>query len=172
MIYALGDRTPSLADDCWVAPSAEVIGSVTAGPRSSIWFQAVVRGDCEQITIGEDSNVQDCAVLHADLDVPLTIGRGVTIGHHAMVHGCTIGDHCLIGINAVILNHAKIGKHCIIGANALVTEGTEVPDGSLVVGTPAKVIRQLDDKAKQMLEASASHYVANAARFREQLREV
>ena len=172
MLYALGDDAPTLAPDCYVAPSADVIGAVTLGARASVWFCAVIRGDCEAITIGEDTNVQDNAVLHADEGIPLTLGRGVTVGHHAMVHGCTIGDYSLLGIHCVVLNGAKIGKYCIVGANALVTEGMEVPDGSLVVGSPARVLRPITDAQRAGLEHAAAHYVANAQRFARALRPI
>ena len=132
---------------------------------ASVWFNAVLRGDNELILIGKHSNVQDGAVMHTDMGYPLTLGTGVTIGHNAMLHGCTVGDYSLIGINAVILNGAKIGKHCIIGANSLIGEGKEIPDGSLVMGSPGKVVRDLTDEQKKLLEASAAHYVKNGQRY-------
>ena len=136
---------------------------------ASVWFNAVLRGDNELILIGKHSNVQDGAVMHTDMGYPLTLGTGVTIGHNAMLHGCTVGDYSLIGINAVILNGAKIGKHCIIGANSLIGEGKEIPDGSLVMGSPCKVVRDLTDEQKKLLEASAAHYVKNGQRYAREL---
>ncbi len=165
MKYRLGDRQVETRGDYWIADNAVVVGSVVLEPNASVWFGAVVRGDCETITIGENSNVQDGAVLHADYGFPLQIGANVTIGHQAMLHGCTVGEGSLIGIQAVVLNGAKIGKGCIIGAQALIPEGKEIPDYSLVVGSPGKVIRQLDEAARQGLLLSASHYVENARRF-------
>ena len=165
MIYELGPRKVRIEGRVFVADSADVIGSVVLKNESSVWFNTVLRGDTDVLTIGERSNVQDGAVLHADPGVPLTLGRGVTVGHQAMVHGCDVGDYSLIGINAVVLNHAKIGKYCIIGANALVTEHQEIPDGSLVLGTPAKVVRSLDAAARSDLEASATGYVERAAQY-------
>ena len=138
---------------------------------ANVWFGAVLRGDNELIHIGENSNVQDGSVMHTDMGYPLTLGTGVTIGHNAMLHGCTVGDYSLVGINAVILNGAKIGQYCIIGANTLIAEGKEIPDGSLVVGSPGKVVRELTDQQKKMLEASAAHYVHNAQRYARDLAE-
>lgn len=168
-LYELDGMTPRVAESAWVAGSAEVMGNVVLGEDASIWFGAVLRGDNELIDIGEDSNVQDGTVMHTDMGAPLTIGRGVTIGHNAMLHGCMVGDYSLIGINAVILNGARIGKHCIIGANALIPEGKEIPDGSLVMGSPGKVVRELTEQQKRMLEASAAHYVHNAQRYAREL---
>jgi len=162
MIYELGHRKVRIEGEVFVAESADIVGSVVLEARSSVWFNAVVRGDSELITIGMETNVQDGAVLHTDPGIPLRLGRGVTVGHHAIVHGCEVDDFSLIGINAVILNHAKIGKYCTIGANALVTEGQEIPDFSLVVGTPAKVVRTLDEAGKDALEESAASYVKRA----------
>ncbi|TVV44113.1 gamma carbonic anhydrase family protein [Thalassolituus sp. C2-1] len=172
MFYQLGERRPTRGQDVFVADGARVIGSVVLGDNSSIWFGVVIRGDNDLITIGEHSNVQDNAVLHTDSGIPLTLGKGVTVGHNAMLHGCTVGDYSLIGINVVVLNGAKIGKHCIIGANALVPENMEIPDGSLVVGSPAVIKRQLNEMQCKMLEGSAAHYVHNAKRYREQLQEI
>lgn len=169
MIYSLGDLTVSQHDSVFIAPGAHVVGDVELQENSSVWFNAVIRGDCDKITVGKNSNIQDGSVLHTDEGVPLTIGEGVTVGHKVMLHGCTIGDYSLIGINAVVLNGAKIGKHCVIGANALITEGMEIPDGSLVVGSPGKVIKSLSDKQRAQLELSAAHYVQNAQRFKTQL---
>lgn len=171
VIYRLEERRVVRHEDSYIAPSASVIGAVELCERASIWFQAVVRGDNDPITIGPESNVQDAAVLHTDFGVPLHIGRGVTIGHKAMLHGCTIGDYALIGINAVVLNRARIGRYCIIGANSLIPEGKEIPEGSLVMGTPGKVVRTLSDAERTGLERSAAIYVANARRYRAGLAE-
>lgn len=171
MFYELGERSPELAGEGqFVAHNATVIGSVRLMEKASIWFNVVVRGDNELITIGPETNVQDGSVLHTDPGIPLTLGRGVTVGHKVMLHGCSIGDYSLIGINAVVLNGAKIGKHCLIGANTLIPEGMEVPDGSLVVGSPGKIKRELDDSQRKMLEMSAAHYVQNGARYLQQLK--
>lgn len=170
MRYSLGERRIEIRGDCWIADSADVIGSVILENNASIWFNAVVRGDCDTIHIGENTNIQDGSVLHADVGVPLTIGRNVTVGHKVMLHGCSIGDHSLIGINAVILNGAQIGRYCIIGANALVPEGKVIPDFSLVMGSPGKVVREVTEAQKAMLEMSALHYVENFRRFRRELR--
>lgn len=171
MIYQLDDRRVRFeGGPHFVAPNATVIGSVVLKPNASIWFNAVLRADNDPIIVGEDSNVQDGAVLHTDTGYTLTIGRGVTVGHKVMLHGCTIGDYSLIGINAVVLNGAKIGKHCLIGANALIPEGAEIPDGSLVIGAPGRVKRELSDAQKAMLEHSAAHYVENAQRYLKSLR--
>ncbi len=170
MKYRLGEhRVECASDDYFIAPSASVIGSVRLGHQASIWFNTVLRADGDVITIGDDCNVQDGSVLHVDPGFPLTLGKGVTVGHKAMVHGCTVGDYSLIGINAVVLNGARIGKHCVIGANALVTEGMDVPDGSVVMGTPGKIRKILGDDEKKHLEQLAAHYVANAKRFRDEL---
>ena len=171
MKYRLAESRVDAHPDSWIAPTAAVIGKVRLEAGASVWFSAVLRGDNELIHIGENTNVQDGAVMHTDMGWPLTLGKGVTVGHNAMLHGCTVGDYSLIGIGAVILNGAKIGKHCIIGANSLVPEGKEIPGGSLVVGSPAKVIRQLTDQQKSMLEASAANYVNNARRYAENLEE-
>ena len=165
MKYRLGQSFVDAHPDSWVAPNATLVGKVKLEQGASVWFGAVLRGDNELIHIGEQSNVQDGTVMHTDMGSPLTIGKGVTIGHNAMLHGCTVGDYSLIGINAVVLNGAKIGKYCIIGANTLIGEGKEIPDGSLVVGSPGKVVRELSEAQKSMLEASAAHYVHNAQRY-------
>ncbi|MFP5441928.1 MAG: gamma carbonic anhydrase family protein [Gammaproteobacteria bacterium] len=170
MIYSLGDRRVALRGDNFVADNATLIGSVVLEKNASVWFNAVIRGDNDLITVGEDSNIQDGSVLHTDPGVPLTIGRGVTVGHLVMLHGCTIGDYSLIGINAVVLNGAQIGKYCIIGANAFVPERAVIPDGSIVMGSPGKVVKQVQDFHKTILEGSAVHYVENAKRYRTQLR--
>jgi carbonic anhydrase/acetyltransferase-like protein (isoleucine patch superfamily) len=170
MIYSLGDDQVQVADGVFIAPGAHVIGKVILQKNSSVWFNSVVRGDCDVITIGENSNIQDGSVLHADFGVPLTIGKGVTIGHKVMLHGCEIGDYSLIGINSVVLNGAKIGKYCVIGANSLITENMQIPDGSLVMGSPAKVIKPIPEQQQKMLEQSAQHYVDNAKRFSTELK--
>lgn len=170
MRYSLGERRIEIRGDFFIADSASVIGSVVLEHNASIWFNAVVRGDCDVITIGENSNVQDGSVLHADIGMPLTIGRNVTVGHKVMLHGCSIGDHSLIGINAVILNGARIGRYCIIGANALIPEGREIPDFSVVMGSPGKVVKEVSEAQKAMLEMSALHYVENFKRFQRELR--
>ena len=169
MRYSLGERRIETRGDFFIAASADVIGSVVLENNASIWFNAVVRGDCDLITIGENTNIQDGSVLHADAGVPLTIGRNVTVGHKVMLHGCTIGDNSLIGINAVILNGAKIGKYCIIGANSLIPEGKEIPDFSLVVGSPGRVVRTISEAQKTRLELGALHYVENFKRFKREL---
>lgn len=165
MIYSLGERRLEVAGEHFIAPSADVIGSVRLEDKASVWFNTVLRGDNELITIGEGSNVQDGSVLHTDPGVPLNVGRHVTIGHNVMLHGCTIGDFSLIGINAVILNGVKIGRYCIIGANALIPEGKEIPDYSMVLGSPGKVVKQISDAQMRMLEMSAAHYVENFRRY-------
>jgi carbonic anhydrase/acetyltransferase-like protein (isoleucine patch superfamily) len=165
MIHSLGERKVITRGDYWVAPNATVVGSVILEHNASIWFDAVIRGDNDLITIGEGSNVQDHSVLHTDEGVKLTVGRNVTIGHHVMLHGCQIGEGSLIGIKATVLNHAKIGRHCLIGAHALITEGKEIPDRSLVVGAPGKVVRQLTDAEVAHLLWNAEHYVQNFKRY-------
>ncbi len=173
MFYRVDNRTPEFSGDGqFVAANATVIGSVKMMQKSSIWFNVVIRGDNDMITVGPESNIQDGAVLHTDPGIPLIIGRGVTVGHKAMLHGCDIGDYTLIGINAVVLNGAKIGKHCLIGANTLIPEGMEIPDGSMVVGSPGKIRRDLNDSQKKMLEMSAQHYVLNAQRYLTKLQTV
>jgi len=171
-IYALGDSKPQLPPqgEYWVAPSASVIGNVILHSNASVWFGAVLRGDNDPITVGPDSNIQDGSVLHTDMGSPLTLGRGVTVGHNAMLHGCEVGDYSLIGIGAVVLNGVKIGRNCIIGANALLTEGKVIPDNSLVVGQPGKVVRERDPAHIAVLQMSAEHYVQNWKRFAEELR--
>lgn len=170
-IYALGSIHPILPEtgDVWVAPDANVIGKVTLGVASSIWFQATLRGDNEMITVGAGSNVQEGSVLHTDMGFPLTIGANCTVGHKAILHGCTIGEQSLIGMGATVLNGAKIGRNCLIGAGALITEGKVIPDGSLVMGAPGKVVRDLDAKAIDGLLASALRYQANAQRFAQEM---
>ncbi|KQZ31883.1 acetyltransferase [Mesorhizobium sp. Root552] len=167
-IYAIDGVEPRFEDrdSNWVAPDASLIGNITIGRNVGIWFGTVVRGDNEEISIGEDSNVQEHTIMHTDPGFPLTIGKGCTIGHRAMLHGCTIGDNSLIGMGAIVLNGARIGRNSLVGAGALVTEGKEFPDNSLIVGSPAKAVRALDDAAVERLRKSAAHYVANGKRFR------
>lgn len=169
MLYVLGDRRVRCEGFYFVAPGAIVIGSVVLKNNASVWFNAVVRGDNDLITIGENSNVQDGSVLHTDNGTPLVIGDNVTVGHKVMLHGCTVGDGSLIGINSVVLNGAKIGKGCIIGANSLIPEGKEIPDFSLVMGSPGKVVRTLDEARVKALVMSALHYVDNARRYHRDL---
>lgn len=166
-VYDLGETKPRLpgAGDYWVAPNAVVLGDVVLEKNASVWFGATVRGDCDTITIGENSNVQDGSVLHADYGVPLTIGPNVTVGHLVMLHGCTIGEGSLIGIGTIVLNGAKIGRNCLIGANCLITEGKEIPDNSVVMGAPGKVVKGVSDAQAQALIGSAAHYVQNWKRF-------
>jgi carbonic anhydrase/acetyltransferase-like protein (isoleucine patch superfamily) len=168
--YSLGDRRPVLGRESWVAPNATVIGDVILGDEASIWWNAVVRGDNDTITIGAGSNIQDGSVLHADEGVPLTLGDRVTVGHLVMLHGCTIGEESLIGIKSVILNRAVIGRHCIVGANSLIPEGKVIPDRSLVMGSPGKVVRQLSDEEVEKLRLAAQGYVDNARRYRAELK--
>jgi carbonic anhydrase/acetyltransferase-like protein (isoleucine patch superfamily) len=161
-IYELDGMAPELAEGAWVADTAEVMGRVELGRNASVWYGCVVRGDTEQIRIGRNTNIQDGSVLHADAGVPLTIGDNVTVGHQVMLHGCTIGDGSLIGIQAVVLNHAKIGRNSIVGAGSVVTEGKEFPDNSLIVGSPAKAIRTLDAEQVARFQSIPPHYVENA----------
>jgi carbonic anhydrase/acetyltransferase-like protein (isoleucine patch superfamily) len=171
-IYEVDGMTPKIPDSAWVADSAQVIGDVVLGEEVGIWFGVVARGDTASIRIGARTNIQDLSVLHADVGKPLTIGAGVTVGHKAMLHGCTIGDDSLIGIGAVVLNGAKIGKGCLVGAGALVTEGKEFPDGVMIIGSPAKQVRELKPEQLQGLRESADHYVANAQRFKATLNKI
>ncbi len=171
-LYELDGTAPRVAESAWVADSAEVMGNVVLGEDASIWFGAVLRGDNETLAIGAGSNVQDGSVLHSDFGQPLTIGERVTVGHKVVLHGCTVGDESLIGIGAVVLNGAKIGRHCLVGAGALVTEGKEFPDGSMILGSPAKAVRQLTPEQIEGLRRSAQTYVANARRFRAGLHRI
>lgn len=170
-VYRLKDRSPILpqAGSFWIAPSADVIGDVLLQLDASVWFGAVLRGDLERIFVGEGSNIQDNAVLHTDAGFPLTIGRGCTIGHRAMLHGCTIGDNSLIGIGATVLNGARIGENCMVGAHALVTEGKVIPDNSLVIGAPGKIARELTADDVKGIAHAAEHYVQNWKRFSAEL---
>jgi len=171
-VYELDGVAPEVAESAWIADSAQVMGRVSLGQDASVWFGTVVRGDTESITIGEGSNIQDASVLHADQGKPLVVGRNVTVGHQVMLHGCTIGDESLIGIGAVVLNGARIGKNCLVGAGSLVTEGKEFPDGSMIIGSPAKAIRQLSPEQIEGLRQSAKHYIDNARRFKAGLRRI
>lgn len=170
MLYSFEDQSVEIRGDCFVAENATVIGKVILEAGCSIWFNAVLRGDCDLIQIGKNSNIQDGSVLHTDPGYPLRVGANVTVGHLAMLHGCTIGDNSLIGIKAVILNGARIGRNCLIGANALITENKEIPDGSLVMGAPGKIVRQLSEEQIASLTESASHYAENGRRFRQGLK--
>ena len=173
-VYALGEVRPQLPpdDQVWIAPDAQLIGNVTLGPETGVWFGAVLRGDNEPIRVGARTNIQDGAVLHTDPGLPLTIGDGCTIGHRAIVHGCTIGDNCLIGMGATVMNGARIGANSVVGANALVTENKVFPDNSLIVGAPARAVKSLDEAARAGLERSAEAYARNARRFRDTLRRL
>jgi carbonic anhydrase/acetyltransferase-like protein (isoleucine patch superfamily) len=171
-IYELDGLAPQIADTAWVADSAQVMGDVILAADTSVWFGAVLRGDTETIRIGRGSNIQDLSALHADVGMPLTVGEDVTVGHQVMLHGCTIGDGSLIGIGAVVLNGAVIGKGCLVGAGALVTEGKVFADGSMILGSPAKVVRQLSPEQLEGLRRSAQHYVDNARRFRKGLKQL
>jgi carbonic anhydrase/acetyltransferase-like protein (isoleucine patch superfamily) len=171
-IYRLDNLTPQMADSAWVADNAQVIGDVVLGEGASVWFGTTVRGDTARIVIGADSNIQDGSVLHADEGLPLTIGAQVTVGHQVMLHGCTVGEGSLIGIGAIVLNGATIGKHCLVGAGALVTEGKTFPDGSLIIGSPARVARALTPEQIEGLRQSAEHYRLNAQRFRQGLKKL
>lgn len=171
-IYQLGSVLPRIDPSAYITDSATVIGNVVIEANVSIWFGAILRGDNELITIGEDSNIQENSVVHTDVGYPLTIGKGVTVGHQAMLHGCTIGDGSLIGIQAVILNGAKIGKNSLVGAGALVTEGKEFPDNSLIIGSPAKAVRELTNEQVAALKASAAHYVQNGQDYKKQLKRI
>jgi carbonic anhydrase/acetyltransferase-like protein (isoleucine patch superfamily) len=170
MKYSLGERRIETRGDHWIAPDAAVIGSVMLEPNASIWWQCVVRGDSDLITIGENSNIQDASVLHTDPGILLTIGKHVSVGHLAMLHGCTIGDNSLIGIRSVVLNRAVIGTNCMIGACALVTEGMVIPDGSVVMGVPGRVVRQVTPEEIAHIRRIADHYVENFRRFRRELK--
>ncbi len=163
-VYALDEYPPSFGEGSWIADNATLIGNIRAGSHVSIWFNVVIRGDNEPMSIGDNTNIQDGSVLHSDEGVPLTIGKNVTVGHMAMLHGCTIGDNSLIGIGSIILNRAVIGKECIIGAGSLIPEGKVIPDRSLVMGSPGRVVRTLSDDDAAALQASADHYVHNAKR--------
>jgi carbonic anhydrase/acetyltransferase-like protein (isoleucine patch superfamily) len=171
-LYSLGDLVPRLGERAWAAPSADLIGDVRLGARASVWFGAVIRADNTPIVVGEESNIQDGSVCHSDAGFPLTIGARVTVGHQAILHGCTVADDCLIGLGARILNGAMIERECIVGAGALITEGKRFERGSLIVGAPARVVRQVTEEEKQMLRASAAHYAEKAGRYAAELNAV
>jgi carbonic anhydrase/acetyltransferase-like protein (isoleucine patch superfamily) len=173
-LYAIDDIQPELPDsqDFWIAPDATLIGRVRLKQHASVWFGAVLRGDNDWITVGENSNVQDLSVIHTDPHQPTTIGRNVTVGHKVILHSCTIGDGSLIGMGSVILNRTTIGKNCLIGANTLIPEGKEIPDGSMVIGQPGRVVRTLTEAQLAMLKASAEVYVLNYQRFRDRLKQI
>jgi carbonic anhydrase/acetyltransferase-like protein (isoleucine patch superfamily) len=171
-IYQLDDLTPAVNETAWVADSAQVMGNVRLAEDSSVWFGVVIRGDMDAISVGRGTNIQDNSVLHADHGVPLTIGDNVSVGHQVMLHGCTIGDGSLIGIQAVILNGAKIGKNCLVGAGSLVTEGKEFPDNSMIFGSPAKAVRQLSAEQVEGLKMISDHYIENARRYRAGLKKL
>jgi len=171
-LYEIAGQRPTIAGNAWVAPSADLIGDVHLASQASVWFGAAIRADNTPIKVGARSNVQEGAMLHSDPGAPCTVGEDVTVGHHAILHGCTIGDRSLIGMGATILNRAVIGEDCIVGAGALVTEGKAFPAGSLIVGSPARAIRQLDDAAKAMLKASAAHYVSKQRDYATNLKRV
>ena len=170
MIFSLANQKVVTKGDYWIAPNATVIGNVVLEPNASVWFNVVIRGDYETITIGENSQVQDGSVLHTDPGLPLTVGKNVSIGHMAMLHGCTIGDGSLIGIKSVILNGAVVGKNCLIGANTLIAEGKIIPDGSLVVGSPGRVLRQLSLAEITEINEFADRYVRNFKRYKAELK--
>ncbi|MGB0958739.1 MAG: gamma carbonic anhydrase family protein [Halocynthiibacter sp.] len=171
-IYALDGVEPQIDDTAFVADDANIIGKIVIEETASVWFGCTLRGDNEEIRIGRGSNVQEATVMHTDMGYPLVIGENVTVGHKAMLHGCTVGDNSLIGMGAVVLNGAKIGKNCLIGAGALITEGKVIPDGSLVMGAPGKVVREMTPEGIQGLTASALGYQANAKRFKAGLKKV
>jgi len=171
-IYQLGDLVPRIAASAWVAENAQVIGNVTLEDEASIWYSAVLRGDNDHIHIGARSNVQDGSVLHVDGGVPMRLGEDVTIGHQVMLHGCSIGNGTLIGIQSVVLNHARIGQRCIVGAGSIVTEGKEFPDGVLIMGAPAKVVRELSPEQQAQVQAIAGHYQQQLQRHRSQLKRI
>lgn len=171
-VYALNGVAPNVAASAWIADSAQVMGNAILEQDVSVWFGAVLRGDTEVMRIGAGSNIQDCCVLHADVGLPLIVGADVTVGHHVTLHGCSIGDGSLVGIGAVVLNAARIGRHCLVGAGALVTEGKQFADGSVILGSPAKVVRQLTPEEIEGQRASARQYVDNARRFRDGLKKI
>jgi carbonic anhydrase/acetyltransferase-like protein (isoleucine patch superfamily) len=171
-LYELDGIAPRLGANAWVADSAQVMGNVSLGADTSVWFGTVIRGDTESITIGRGSNIQDGSAMHADIGMPIVLGENVTVGHKVMLHGCTIGDDTLIGIGAIVLNGARIGKNCLVGAGALVTEGKEFPDGSMIIGSPAKAVRPLTPEQIASVRQSARHYVENARRFQAGLRKL
>jgi carbonic anhydrase/acetyltransferase-like protein (isoleucine patch superfamily) len=171
-VYQLGELSPDIAASAWVADSARVIGNVSLGDDASVWFGVVIRGDTERIAIGRGSNIQDNSVVHADAGFPVSVGEGVTVGHQAMLHGCTVGDRSLIGIQAVVMNKAVIGKDCLVGAGAIITEGKVFPDRTLILGAPAKVVRELSDKDVAFLLANAGYYVERQQMYKVKLKRI
>jgi len=171
VIYAAGERRVEFRGDYYIAPTASVIGSVVLGHNASVWFNCVLRGDNDVISLGENTNIQDATVMHADPGIPLTLAANVTVGHNAMLHGCSVGENSLIGISAVVLNHAHIGRNCLVGAGTLITEGKTIPDGSLVLGSPGRVVRQLRAAEIEAIAENADRYVKKSARYRASLRE-
>ena len=172
MLYQLGKLIPNISKTSFIAPNASVIGNVVLEDNASVWFNVVIRADNAQIKIGKNSNIQDGSILHVDDNFPINIAQNVTVGHKVMLHGCSIDEGSLIGMNAVVLNGAKIGKNCLVGANALVTENMIVPDGSLVLGSPAKVVKQLDEKTQATIAEGAAHYVHNNIRYKKELTQI
>jgi carbonic anhydrase/acetyltransferase-like protein (isoleucine patch superfamily) len=170
VIYSLGDRRVEFRGDYYIAPTASVIGSVVLGHNASVWFNCVLRGDNEIISLGDNTNIQDATVMHADPGIPLSLAANVTVGHNAMLHGCSVGENSLIGISAVVLNHARIGRNCLVGAGTLITEGKEIPDGSLVLGSPGRVVRKLEAEEIAAIKENANRYVRKSAHYRENLR--
>jgi len=171
-IYSIGAKRPQIAESAWIAPNATVVGDVRIGANVSIWWNAVLRGDNDPITIGENTNIQDGSILHTDIGVGLTIAANVTVGHMVMLHGCTIGEGSLVGIGAIILNHAVIGKECLIGAGALVAEGKRIPDRSLVIGSPGRVVMELTDEDMERVRAGSQHYIEHIREYRENLKRI
>ena len=172
MLYQIGKLSPVIPKSCFIAPNASVIGNAILDENASVWFNVVIRADTAQVKIGKNSNIQDGSILHVDEGFPITIAQNVTVGHKAMLHGCSIGEGSLIGINAVVLNGAKVGKNCLVGANALVTENMLIPDGSLVLGSPAKVKKPLDEKTKTMMAEGSEHYVQNNHHYKAELKQI
>jgi carbonic anhydrase/acetyltransferase-like protein (isoleucine patch superfamily) len=170
MIFQIGKHSPKISATSFIAPSANIIGNVDIAENASVWFNVVIRADMDSVTIGKNSNIQDGSILHVDTGFPITIANNVTVGHKVMLHGCTIGEGSLVGMNAVVLNGANVGKNCLIGANALVTENMQIPDASLVIGSPAKVVKQLDEKSQEMMARGTEHYVHNGLRYKEELK--
>ena len=171
-IYSLGELSPKIDPDSWIAPNATVIGEVEIAKGASIWWSCTLRGDTDLLSVGENSNIQDNSVLHTDAGIELVIGENVTVGHQCMLHGCSIGDGSLIGIGAIVLNRARIGRHCVVGAGALVTEGKEFPDYAMILGSPAKVVKTLTPEEAERFQHGAAHYVDNARRHRDGLRRI
>ena len=172
MIFAIDRHVPDIAEDVYIAPNATIIGDVCLAQQASVWFGAVLRGDVERLTIGRGTNIQDNSVLHSDPGAPLVLSEMVTVGHMVVLHGCHIGEHSLIGIGAIVMNHARIGSRCIVGAGALITEGKEFPDGVLIIGSPARVARKLTDDELARMAGTAQRYIDRAQLYRQALREI